>query len=371
MKEEEPAIGPYTIHGLLGSGGMCNVRLGIHETTQAPVAVKRIQIGLPAHCYPRLDVEAAILRALLPQRCPYLVEYIEYGTDTEDRKALVIELVKNGVTLDQFVAEQPHKRLPPLLALHILKCVAEGMAAAHALGIVHRDLKSDNILIVYLASGVILRVVIIDFGLAKADPPMYPGSRLTPVPAVFGTLPYMSPEQYKDASSVDARTDVYAMALILYLLITGEDYYPRPTHNGEEPYSAYFERTWKKRYSLPKKTPDAHIPPPVWRLIRLGLSDNLHRRPEDALAFLKLLQATTRTLRRDMAKKLSINKRVSARKKPRPNPTPPKKNLPLPVQPIRTPFLTRKQIIELVVAVFVALLLAVTFTNLIFLPSSH
>ncbi len=371
MKTEELAIGPYTIHGLLGSGGMCNVHLGIHKTTHEPVAVKRIQLGLPAHCYPRLDVEAAILRALLHHRCPYLVEYIEYGTDTEDRKALVIELVKNGVTLDQFVAEQPHKRLPPLLALHILKCVAEGMAAAHALGIVHRDLKSDNVLIVYLASGVILRVAVIDFGLAKADPSLYAGERLTPVPAVFGTMEYMSPEQYTDTSGVDARTDVYAMALLLYYLITGKDYYPRVDRAAKEAYTTYLERTREKRRSPPKTTPDIHIPPAVWRLIRLGISFDLNHRPKDALAFLKLLQTTMRTLRRDTDKKWPINKCVSAQKKPRPVPTPPKKKLPLPVQPTHTPFLTRKQILELVVVVFVAFLLAITLTNLIFLPASR
>ncbi|MBP6944738.1 serine/threonine protein kinase [Patescibacteria group bacterium] len=371
VKTEELAIGPYTIHGLLGSGGMCNVHLGIHKTTHEPVAVKRIQLGLPAHCYPRLDVEAAILRALLHHRCPYLVEYIEYGTDTEDRKALVIELVKNGVTLDQFVAEQPHKRLPPLLALHILKCVAEGMAAAHALGIVHRDLKSDNVLIVYLASGVILRVAVIDFGLAKADPSLYAGERLTPVPAVFGTMEYMSPEQYTDTSGVDARTDVYAMALLLYYLITGKDYYPRVDRAAKEAYTTYLERTREKRRSPPKTTPDIHIPPAVWRLIRLGISFDLNHRPKDALAFLKLLQTTMRTLRRDTDKKWPINKCVSAQKKPRPVPTPPKKKLPLPVQPTHTPFLTRKQILELVVVVFVAFLLAITLTNLIFLPASR
>jgi serine/threonine-protein kinase len=365
VKKEDPAIGPYTIHALLGSGGMCNVRLGLDKNTHTAVAVKRMQLDLPAHCYPRLDVEAAILRALRG-KSSYLVEYIHYGTDNQGRKALVMELVERGVTLDRFVANQPHKRVAPLSALHILTCIAEGLAAAHALGIVHRDLKADNVLIATVA-GVIQRVVIIDFGLAKVDPPVYTGERLTPVPAVFGTMEYMSPEQYEDTSSVDARTDVYAMALLLYYLITGKDYYPRANRAVKETHKAYLERTQGQRRSPPKMTPDSHIPSAVWRLIRLGLSYDPDYRPKDALAFLKLLRVTMRALRRDASKK--PRKHNPPKKKGEHKPAPLKTTRPS--QNIDPCFLTRKEIFELVIIVIIAIIMSISITALIFLPSSH
>ncbi len=356
------AIGPYTIHNLLGQGGMCSVRVGKHTTTHELVAVKRIQLDLPAHCYKRLDVEAAILRALWC-KSPHLAQYIHYGTDTQGRNALVMELVKKSVTLGRFTLSQPDGRVAPLVALYILKCIAEGMAVAHSLGIVHRDLKTDNVLIRH-TSGTIECVVVIDFGLAKADPPLHAGERLTPVPAVFGVMEYMSPEQYEDASSIDARADVYAMSLLLYYLIIGKDYYPRANRVAEEAYTTYFERTRERRCSLPKRAPDPHLPPAIWRLIRLGLSYNPSHRPKDALAFLKLLRATTRTLKRTTpkTKKLLPNNHE-------PIPSAPKEE-PLTKQHTSS-FITREQLLEVAGTAFVAAVLALLITALIFLPSSH
>jgi serine/threonine protein kinase len=104
----------------------------------------------------------------------------------------------------------------PKVALNILRQVSRAMAHAHIRGVVHRDLKPDNLML--LTSNDAVFVKILDFGIAQNVGP--PGTRLTPTGAALGTSHYMSPEQARGESQVGPATDVYSLGVILYELLS-------------------------------------------------------------------------------------------------------------------------------------------------------
>ncbi len=125
-----------------------------------------------------------------------------------------------GETLAERLAAQPACRLSPETALPLLLQALDGVAAIHAAGIVHRDLKPANIMIT--TGG---HVVVMDFGLALAQDL----ERLSATDAVLGTLPFMAPEQVL-SQALDTRTDVYALGIILYCVLTGRPPFKGDTH---------------------------------------------------------------------------------------------------------------------------------------------
>src|SRR5689334_4688515 len=122
-----------------------------------------------------------------------------------------------GLTLSQLIrAESP---LPPERALGIALQVADALSASHRCGIVHRDLKPDNIILMQRGRERDF-VKLLDFGIAKLTSDQ-PGSRRTRTGIVMGTPAYMSPEQCEGRGNIDHRTDVYALGIVLYEMMTG------------------------------------------------------------------------------------------------------------------------------------------------------
>ncbi|WP_170319352.1 WD40 repeat domain-containing serine/threonine protein kinase [Polyangium spumosum] len=164
--------------------------------------------------------EAAILRfrqeaqAAARIKSPYVASVLDHGVTAQGQPYIVMELLE-GETLRRRM-----KRLGPLPCEDVVRLfgqAARGVGAAHALGVVHRDIKPENLFVIEVEGAPFLKVL--DFGIAKQ---LDMTSRLTSTGAAMGTPPYMSPEQYDDTKSVDHRTDLWAMAVVVYEMLTGQ-----------------------------------------------------------------------------------------------------------------------------------------------------
>jgi tetratricopeptide (TPR) repeat protein/tRNA A-37 threonylcarbamoyl transferase component Bud32 len=209
-------IGPYRILERIGSGGMGSVYLAIQPNPERRVALKTIRQELSSpRLRERFAHEARFLAAL---EHPGIARVYESGSATTvhgEVPYLAMEYVDGRPLLDaaEAGAWTLDKRLRVLIAL------AEAVQHAHVRGIVHRDLKPANILVDTQGQPKIL-----DFGVARAiDIEPSAAARLTFVGEVVGTLHYMSPEQLSgDPTRVDARSDVYALGVIAYELLSGD-----------------------------------------------------------------------------------------------------------------------------------------------------
>lgn len=183
-------VGPYRIEGRLGEGGMGVVYRALDTKLNRPVAIKFLFENLAdAGARRRFQREAQMASSL---NHPHILT-VHDASDLEGRQYLVTEFVDGGTLRDWLAAE---RRFHPQL-LDLLVGVADGLAAAHAAGILHRDIKAENVLVT--KSGY---AKLADFGLAKlddrsaADPvTQAPGSAHTRPGVIVGTIPYLPPEQ--------------------------------------------------------------------------------------------------------------------------------------------------------------------------------
>ncbi len=220
--------GKYRVERLIAAGGMGAVLKAHHEVLDQAVAVKvmRPEIAGNADAAARFLREA---RAAAKIASDYVARVTDTGT-LEDRTPFMVMELLEGEDLDARLDAEP--RLPVATAVDIAVQALAGLEAAHALGIVHRDLKPSNLFLVKRAGGSV-RVKLLDFGISKVvhetELSLKAGAT-TSAGAMLGTPRYMSPEQVSSAKSVDHRTDLWAMGLILYEALTGT--YP---FHGENP----------------------------------------------------------------------------------------------------------------------------------------
>lgn len=227
--------GRFRIRSLLGSGGMGTVYLATHEVLRRDVAVKLL--------HPRLLGETKVMasfareaRAASRIDHPNVTRIFDFGHSEEGLPYLAMEYAP-GSTLSQVLADEGPFAVPR--AVSVLRQVAEGLAAAHAAGVVHRDLKPRNIVLQDDASGAGGAIKILDFGLAKIIDPEA-GTTLTTLGSAFGTPKYMSPEQIQ-AEPVDHRTDIYTFGVLAFELLVGRGLFDGSTieiiraHLGRDP----------------------------------------------------------------------------------------------------------------------------------------
>jgi serine/threonine protein kinase/tetratricopeptide (TPR) repeat protein len=201
---EPSMIGPYRLARRLGRGGMGEVFLAWDERLGRRVAVKRILRDTPSpQDRQRLSREARAAARLSHPAVVQVYDFVEDATGD----AIVLEYVE-GRTLCALIAEG----VPPVgLAVRLAREVAEGLAAAHAAGLVHRDLKAENVLVTREGHAKIL-----DFGIAKVPE----SEGLTAPGQVLGTARAMSPEQAR-GGEVDSRSDLFSLGILFYELLTG------------------------------------------------------------------------------------------------------------------------------------------------------
>jgi len=213
--------GKYEIMGTIGVGGMATVYRAHHLHLKEDLAIKVVSPRLTGDkdFLDRFRTEAVITRKL---RHPNAVRLDDFDITEDGRPFIVMEFVR-GEALRTVL--QKNALLPVPRALDIARQVALALGAAHTLGIVHRDIKPDNILLIPQAGGSDL-VKVLDFGIAKVYDGEAEVKNYTPTKTgiVLGTPQYLSPEQASGerGSNVDGRADLYALGVMLYEMITSE-----------------------------------------------------------------------------------------------------------------------------------------------------
>ncbi len=225
MRPKDPFIGrailggQYQVLEKIGTGGMGSVYKASQPSMNRMVAIKILHPKLAG----RKDLTSRFrreARAMSQLTHPNTVKVFAFGELEEDGSLYIVMEMLEGKNLNQIVRREGP--LPPERAIPIMVQVCGALQEAHDIGIVHRDLKPENI---FLArqGGITDFPKVLDFGLAKVtERQMQPGSIiLTQEGMVFGTPEFMSPEQAQ-GRTLDARSDIYSLAVILYELLTGK-----------------------------------------------------------------------------------------------------------------------------------------------------
>jgi hypothetical protein len=203
-------LGPYHVMEMLGQGGMGFVYKAYDERFARIVAIKFLKPGLGEVERARFEREA---RAAGAVNDDHVVVVHDVGAAPDcDLRYIVMEYVEGETAANRL---RRGRALPPHEAAELVRQVAAGLAAAHARGLVHRDVKPSNILL-ERGTG---RAKIADFGLARSLDAS--GERLTLSGAILGTPHYMSPEHIRRPAATDARGDVYGLGAVLYEMLTG------------------------------------------------------------------------------------------------------------------------------------------------------
>ena len=216
-------LGRYEVLSLLGAGGMGEVYRARDTELERDVAVKVLPdaaSGDPAW----LDRFRREAHALSRLSHPNILEIFDAGSD-DGVRYVVTELLEGRTLRDHL----EHGRLPIRKAVAIADAIARGLGAAHAQGVVHRDVKPENVLLT--SDG---RVKVLDFGIARLHELEAAAARITEAPTVtsagtlLGTIGYMAPEQIR-GEPADARSDVFALGCVLYEMLTGQRAFERAT----------------------------------------------------------------------------------------------------------------------------------------------
>lgn len=208
------SVGKFAIRGVLGSGGMGVVYLGEQASPQRRVAIKVMRWSADGtSAARRFEREAEMLARL---QHPGIAQIFESGTTADggrDATFIAMEYIE-GSTLAEYVTRQ---QLSTPERVRILIELIRAIHHAHLRGVLHRDLKPSNVLVT--SDG---QVKVIDFGVARALDADEQASLATRTGQVIGTSAYMSPEQARgDVDAVDARTDIYALGVLAYEMLSG------------------------------------------------------------------------------------------------------------------------------------------------------
>jgi non-specific serine/threonine protein kinase len=280
--------GRFRIQRTLARGGMGLVLEALDEQLGAPVALKLIlpELATSTEAVGRLRREVALARKITHPNVCRVFEFFAVPDDQPPRIFFTMELLE-GATLAERIRRAG--RIPLQEALEYARQMSEALEAAHAQSVVHRDFKSSNVLLVP-TPGDGVRVVVADFGIARALDAHSVGHSLTETHAFLGTPAYMAPEQVLGQSAVTPTTDTYAFGVVLYEMVTGT-----LPFDADTPLA-----TALLRLNLPAPRASAKVPglPLLWdQVIARCLSrEPIDRfsRPKDAVLALAGIQAAGR-----------------------------------------------------------------------------
>ncbi len=276
--------GKYRIISKVGQGGMGAVYKALHVAFDEMRALKVIsrELMIDELFVKRFKHEAVITRKL---QHPNAVRVDDIDEAEDGRPFIVMEFIE-GQSLKQLIHD--HGALPVSRVCSIVKQVAAALDAAHGLGLVHRDIKPDNIVLIETASGEEAKVL--DFGIAKLKESRAGGTgglTLTGTGVVIGTPQYMSPEQAmgKRGDDLDGRSDLYSLGVVMYQMLTGD--LPFKADTTMEMLLAHLQ---KPPTPIHLQRPEMQIPESVATLVMKTLEKDPELRPASARAFIQEIE---------------------------------------------------------------------------------
>lgn len=267
--------GRYRVGSPIARGGMSTVYRGLDLRLDRAVAIKVMSPAYAAHpaFLARFEREARLSAGLAH---PGVVGVHDFGEDG-DQVYLVMELVDGGTLRDLLRQRGP---LDAATTVAVLRPLLAALAAAHAGGLVHRDVKPENVLISSTGT-----VKIADFGLVR---PLH-SATLATGDVILGTVAYLAPEQV-ETGAADPRTDVYAAGIVAWEMLTG-----RPPYGGDTPMAVAYAHVHRD-VPPPSSEPTAmEVPDTLDRLIVAATRRDPASRPRDAAAFLRDLAVAADT----------------------------------------------------------------------------
>jgi tRNA A-37 threonylcarbamoyl transferase component Bud32 len=270
----------YRVLGRIGAGGMAVVYRAEHLLLRKAVAIKLLHPDLDRdhQVGPRFEREAIAAARLDHPNC---VSISDFGRTADGRMYLVMEYL-DGTPLSQIGHPIDWQR-----AVELTRQILRGLAHAHEAGIVHRDLKPGNVMVARHGAREVAKII--DFGIAKIVEGAAGPHVQTEAGIVFGTADFIAPERLLGRDNADARSDLYAVGVILFELLTGT----RPFHD-DDPYV-----TVKRALSEPARPPSSLVPGIPVELdvaVLRALEKNPDARYQSAHDFLKALDPLAKRL---------------------------------------------------------------------------
>ncbi len=266
--------GSYQVLEKIGDGGMSVVFLATDGTPGGRCAIKVLcsSLSRDANAMARLRREASFgMRLEHPNLC-----HIMHVGETDDGLVFVVMPLVDGEVLADRTRRLGH--IPLAEAAHLVADIAAGLSAAHALEIVHRDVKPENVMVRTRPDG-IPEAVVMDFGLAKERTLSGDLKKLTATGIVLGTPEFMSPEQIR-GKPLDARSDIYALALVAYEMLTG-----RLPFDGHTQQELMIARLRGDPVPLRTMRPELEFPRSLEQVLIKGLAREPDARYASATAF--------------------------------------------------------------------------------------
>ena len=287
-RPKDPFIGRDLLNGQfrilqkIGTGGMGSVYRASQPAMNREVAIKILHPKLAG----RKDLTSRFrreARAMSQLTHPNTVRVFMYGELDDDGSLYIVMEMLEGRNLNQRVRREGP--MPPSRAVPILIQVCGALQEAHEMGIVHRDLKPENIFL-STQGGIADFPKVLDFGLAKVtERQMQPGSViLTQEGMVFGTPEFMSPEQAQ-GRTLDARSDIYSLAVILYEVLTG-----KLPFDAKTPMEYIQKHVTEAIIPLSQRRPELKLPAELDGVLEKALSKNPQHRYQSATEFAEALR---------------------------------------------------------------------------------
>jgi len=264
----------YQVAKKVGEGGMSFVYLAQDTNTGEKVAIKILSPALikDQNAMARLRREAALGGRLAH---PNVCHIIRLGETNMGLVYIVMPFVQGELLCDR---TNRQGRIPLEETAGFVRDMTAGLHVAHELGIIHRDLKPENIMVVARPDGT-HRAVVMDFGLAKERQMSAEVQKLTATGIVLGTPEFMSPEQLR-GKTLDARTDIYSLAVMVYEMLTGKLPFP-----GRTQQEIMIARLKGDPIPIRQMRPELDIPVAVERVLAKALSRDPDQRYASTLEF--------------------------------------------------------------------------------------